>query len=340
MNKLKKLMILSCIALVFAGCVNKNTTTETQVERIEPVETLVLHKSEIARVLDFNTTLQGYETMNVAPAMTGRIEHIYVEVGSRVKKGDNLVRMDQNQIRTAKLALSNLEIEFERVEALHKLGSISQQIYDQTKLQLEQTRENVAFLEQNTYVKAPFSGVITMKNYEDGELYSGQPILVLTQINVLKAFVNIPETYYPLVKNGMSVDVRSTIYPDNVFSAKIEMVYPTIDASSHTFQVKLMISNPNETLRPGMYATSTISMGEIESVIAPYQAVLKMQGANERYVFLNNKGVAKRVVVTLGQRFDDKIEIISDQIQEGSELIVVGQSRLVDGIKLNIVNKK
>ncbi|MDR2083662.1 MAG: efflux RND transporter periplasmic adaptor subunit [Bacteroidales bacterium] len=340
MNKFKKLMILSCIALLFVGCGQKNTTTETHVERIEPVETLVLHKSEIARILDFNTTLQGYETMNVAPSMTGRIEHIYVEVGSRVNKGDNLARLDQNQVRTAKLSLANLEVEYERVEALHKMGSISQQNYDQIKLQLEQTRENVAFLEQNTYVKAPFSGVITAKYYEDGELYSGQPIVVLTQMNVLKAFINIPETYFPLVKNGMDVDVRSTIYPDRVFPAKIEMVYPTIDASSHTFQVKLIISNPHETLRPGMYATTTISMGEIESVIAPYQSVLKMQGANERYVFLNENGVAKRVVVNLGQRFDDNIEILSDQIKEGSELVVVGQARLVEGVKLNVVNKK
>jgi len=340
MNKLKTLTILSCAVLVFAACTKKSATTETQTTaRIEPVETIVLHKTDIARVLDFTTTLQGYETMNVAPAMTGRIEHIYVEVGSRVNKGDNLVRMDQTQITTAKMALANLKVEYERVEALYKLGSLTQQVYDQMKLQLDQAKENIAFLEQNTYVKAPFAGVITAKLYENGELFTGQPILVLTQINTLKAFINIPETYYPLVKNGMNVDVRSNIYPNMVFPAKIEMVYPTVDAASHTFQVKLIISNPKENLRPGMYATSTLSMGEIESMIVPYKSVLKMQGANERYIFLDNNGAAKRVVVTLGQRFDDKIEIFSEELKEGSKLVVVGQARLVEGVKLNVVNK-
>ena len=67
--------------------------------------------------------------------------------------------------------------------------------------------------------------------------------------------------------------------------------------------------------------------------------MLKLQGSNDRYVFVNENGTAKRVAVTLGQRFDDQIEIISDELQEGMELIVVGQARLVDGVALEIVSE-
>jgi RND family efflux transporter MFP subunit len=248
--------------------------------------------------------------------------------------------MDQNQLNTTRLTFTNLKIEMNRMEALHKTGSISQQAYDQLKLQYDQTEEMLTFLEKNTFVKADFSGVISAKNYENGELYSGAPILILTQINTLKALVNIPETYYPLLKEGKKVRLNSDIYPEQEFVATIETVYPTIDATSHTFQVKLKISNTKETLRPGMFARVTLEMGEINSLLVPYQAVLKLQGSNERYVFINDNGIAKRVVVTLGQRFDDKTEIISDEIKEGDQIVITGQSRLIVGSKLTVVNNE
>lgn len=340
MNKFTErpaVFLLAVMALLVSCGTNTKKDSEEKVRK-ERVQTQVLQQREIARNLDFTSVLEGYETMNVAPSLTGIIEHIYVEVGSRVKQGDMLVRMDQNQYKTTKLTYANLTIEMQRMEALMESGSISQQTYDQTKLSFDQTKESLDFLEVNTYVKAPFQGVISAKNYEDGELYSGQAILTLTQINLLKSLINIPETYFPLVKEGMKIELRSKIYPDKTFPGTIEIVYPTIDPATHTFQAKLRIPNSSELLRPGMYTYTTLALGKEQTIVVPYQAVLKLQGANDRYVFLNNDGVAKRVAVTLGQRFDDQVEIISDEIKEGDELVVVGQARLVDGVKLEIVN--
>ena len=155
-----------------------------------------------------------------------------------------------------------------------------------------------------------------------------------------KAIINIPESYYPLVKQGMKIDVRSEIYPDKVFPATIEIVYPTIDPSTHTFQAKLNIPNSGEKIRPGMYVKTTLALGEMDAIVVPYQSVLKLTGSNDRYVFTNQDGTAHRVAVTLGQRFDDRIEIIPvipGDIKEGDQLIVTGQARLVDGSKLEIV---
>lgn len=337
---MKNVLILPAIAVLFmlSGCgqtTGKQAATTNSEERVEVVKVAKLEKTTISKSVDFKTTLEGYEQMNIAPSMTGKIEHIYVEVGSKVNKGDNLVRMDQNQYKTATLTYNNLVTEFERVKALRETGSVSQQTYDQTKLQLDQAKESLDFLEQNTYVKAQFQGVISAKNYEDGELYSGQAILTLTQINTLKAFISVPETYFPIVKEGMKAVVSSSLY-DMEFTATIETVYPTIDPSSHTFQVKLRIPNGKELLRPGMYVNTTLALGEIDAIVVPYQSVLKLQGSNNRYVYANDNGRAKYVAVELGQRFDDKIEIISDELSEGDELVVVGQARLIDGVKLDI----
>jgi multidrug efflux pump subunit AcrA (membrane-fusion protein) len=110
-----------------------------------------------------------------------------------------------------------------------------------------------------------------------------------------------------------------------------------VDPATHTFQLKIKIPNGEELLRPGMYAQTELDLEKVNAIVVPYQAVLKLQGSNDRYVFINDGGVAKRVGVELGQRFDDRIEIISDEIKEGEELVVMGQSRLVDGVKIEVV---
>ncbi len=337
---MKRVFIYSLAALMLIGCGKKTTTTTVEEERVEQVRTTVLHYQEIQREISLSTNLQGYLTLNVAPSVTGKIEHIYCEVGDRKSKGQDLVRMDQTQYKTTKITLGNLEVEKNRIENLLRSGSATQQQYDQILTQYNSTKEQLEFLQANTYVKAPFSGVISSKNYEDGELYGGQPILVLTQLDKLKALVAVPETYFPRFKEGMKLQLTSEIYPEKVFTATVEVVYPTIDASTHTFQVKIVVPNGQHLLRPGMYVTTTIGLGKAKVLVAPYQAVEKLVGANDRYVFINDNGRAKRVAVELGQRFDQNIEIIAPEIVEGVELVTVGQHKLVDGVKINIVESR
>ena len=331
---IRELAIVMAVAAIMSGCKKKVETVEE--ERVEQVRVTRLAMREIDREISISANLQGWETVNVAPSLTGKIEHIFVEEGARVTQGQPLVRMDQTQYRTTKLQYANLGVEMGRLSALRETGSVSQQAYDQTKVQYDQLKENLDFLEQNTFVKAPFAGVISAKNYEDGELYSGAPILQLVQITTLKALIAIPETYFPLIKQGMKVELTSDIYPGDIFPATIDVVFPTIDPSSHTFQAKLRIANSSMKLRPGMYVVTKLSLGKDNTIVVPYQSVEKLVGANDRYVFINEGGRAKRVAVQLGQRFDQDVEIISPEIKEGVEMVTTGQHKLVDGVKLNI----
>ena len=334
---MEKNLIYILAALVLIGCGGKTNTVTQEDERVEQVRTTVLQPRQIEREISVSTNLQGYLTQNVAPSLTGKIEHIYSEVGTRVAKGADLVRMDQTQYKTTKISMANLEIEKNRIEQLLKTGSATQQQYDQILTQYNSTKEQLEFLQTNTYVKAPFSGVISAKNYEDGELYGGQPILVLTQIDKLKALIAIPETYFPQFKAGMKLTLSSEIYPDQTFPATVEIVYPTIDPASHTFQCKIVIPNSRNLLRPGMYVTTTIGLGKANAMVVPYQSVEKLVGANDRYVFIVEEGRAKRVAVTLGQRFDQDIEILAPEIVAGVEVVTTGQHKLVDGVKVNVV---
>ena len=208
-KKVRSMAAFALAALTLVSCGKDDAEAAKSEDTLkEKVAVLKLEEREIAREINLSAILEGYETVNISPSVTGIIEHIYVEEGDMVRAGDSLVRMDQYQYKTTKLAFANLGVEMDRVKALKETGSISEQTYDQTKLSYDQTGENLAFLEANTYVKATMGGVISAKNYEDGELYSGQPILVLTQIARLKAKVAVPESYFPLVKEGMKMEIR------------------------------------------------------------------------------------------------------------------------------------
>ena len=333
--------MLAVASLVACGGKGGDKAATTTKKEAEKVKVLTLESERIAKTLELSSTLEGYETMNISPSITGHIEHIYVEVGSRVQKGAMLVRMDQTQLNTTRINLASTKTELDRVTALKASGSVSEQVYDQTKAGYDQLVETERFQNENTFVKAQFAGVISAKNFEDGEMYTGAPILTLTQINRLKAIINIPETYFPKVKQGMKVEVESDIYPGEVFPATIEIVYPTVDPQSHTFQAKLNIPNNSEKIRPGMYVRTRLAVGEVDAIVVPYQSVLKLTGSNDRYVFVNDGGTARRVAVTLGQRFDDRIEVLpieESAMKAGDQLVVTGQARLVDGDKLEIVD--
>lgn len=339
MNRFLILVIATglSLAMVSCGAATENAEAKNDAERVENVKVTELNRSTVTRKIDISTTLEGYETVNIAPSLTGIIEEIYVEVGSRVKKGDRLVRLDQSQYKTAKLTYSNAKIEFERLEVLKESGTVSQQAYDQAKLALDQARENLEFLEPNTFVKAPIRGVISEKNYEEGELFSGSPILTLTQTHQLKALISISELYVPFIKEGMELSVKPDVYKNQEFPAVIEIVYPTIDPATHTFQAKVRIPNSDNLLRPGMYVQTSIDLQEVEALMVPYRSVMKLTGSDERYVFVNEGGRAKRVRVEMGQRFDDLIEVSSDELKPGDQLVTVGQAKLIEGVKLNVV---
>lgn len=341
MNKAFKVAVLVLAGFGLVACGGKKQeATPSQQKEAEKVIVQVLKPERIAKTIELSTTLEGYETVNVSPSITGHIEHIYVEVGSRVSKGSMLVRMDQTQLNTTRINLANAKVELDRVAELKAAGNVSQQVYDQTKAQYDQLVETERFQSENTFVRSQMSGVVSAKNYEDGEMYSGSPVLTLTQISRLKALINVPESYFPLVKQGMKMEITSDIYPDRTFPATIEIVYPTIDPSTHTFQCKLSIPNSGEKIRPGMYVRTKLALGEVDAIVVPYQSVLKLTGSNDRYVFTNKDGVAHRVAVTLGQRYDDRIEIVPVQpgdLKEGDQLVITGMGRLVDGISLEIV---
>ncbi len=344
-----KLYIIVSIALLASAC-SKNSGKDAEKSdldslKTEKVKVLTLDYEKIARDIEYTATLQAYEELHFSPASPGRIEAIYAEVGNRVSKGSILVQMDRTQLHQAEVQLKSIETDYRRLDTLKKTGSISIQQYDQLKTQYDIARSNVDFLRSNTTLRAPFSGIVSGKYFEAGEMYSGTPIptigksavLSLVQIDRLKSLVSISEKYFPLIKNGMEAKITCDVYPDKTFTGKIFRLHPTIDPANRTFKVEIVIANAAGILRPGMFSRVSLDLDKIDAILVPAISVLKMQGSNERYVFLEDNGKARRVSVQIGKRYNDKIEILSDEIKKGDKIIYTGQARLVDGVAVDVI---
>jgi RND family efflux transporter MFP subunit len=342
MNKLMHAALGTFIIVSMIGCskATKQKEVNTQMVRV-----LTLEKQEISRAIEFPSTLESKNEVNLVPASPGKIDHILVKIGDHIKKGQLVVQMDPTQLITARIQFENLQSDMRRVEALRQSGTITQQSFDQTKSQYDLNKTNLAYMEKNVNLRSPINGVVSAKNFENQEMYSGSSvsqtgkaaIVTLVEMNPLKAIVDIPESYLPQIKSGMQVTVTSDVFPNKVLQAHVVRIYPTIDESTLSVKVEIEVPNASEMLRPGMFCRATIDFGKVNALVVPYQAVLKMQGSDERYVFLEKNGKSERVIVKLGERFNDKTEIISDKIAEGDHLIVVGQNRLIGGDLITVV---
>jgi membrane fusion protein (multidrug efflux system) len=354
MKYTKSILVILISSLILSACSSKNANqpaasqsgTTADEKAVIPVQVTALAKTKIARTIDYTATILPFEEVNMAPSTPGRIDRIYVEVGDKINKGDELFLMDRTQLYQQKVQLANLEKDLSRLDTLLKSGSAKQQLYDQMKAQYEVLKTNVEFMEQNTLLKAPFYGIVTGKYFEDGEMYSGTPtttsgraaVVTVQQVNPLKVNVGISEQYYPLIRKGMKAEIIADVYSSEKFTGTIFRIAPTINPATRSFIAEIEVPNRNDLLKPGMFVRVSMDLGEVETFVVPAGTVLLQEGTNIRYVFVEENGIAKRVEVVLGKRFDDKLEIISDNLKEGDRLVSEGQSRLLNNDKIEIAN--
>ncbi len=351
MNTIKQLTLSLAAGLLIMGssCSSKkeaNADTK-QADTIQSVavKTMIVKQEVISRYVDFTVSLIPFEEVNLAPSAPGRIEKINVEIGNNVTKGQIVALMDRTNLEQARINLTKLELDFRRLDTLKKTNSIADQQYDQMKSAVDLARNSYQYLQENTQLRAPFSGVVSGKYFEDGEIYSGSPvaavgkpaIISIIQINQLKALVSISSNYYTLVKEGMKTDVTCDLYPDLSFKGEIFKIYPTIDNATKTFTAEIKIQNSNLKLRPGMFSKIQLDLGKGNAVLVPNIALVKQTGTNDMYVFVNKDNKAVKTLVKTGRMFDDKIEIL-DGITEGNEIVVVGQNKLENQTSLEIKN--
>ena len=333
-------IIYVAAAVMAVSCGNNNSKTAEQPQaaevRLPNVTIMAASYKDVPQSDVYTANVEAYAKNNIAPQSPSRIQKIYVEVGDFVRAGQIVAKMDEVSLNQSKLSMANDSLEYSRIKKLYEQGGVSKSDFDAMELKYNVTRSQYQNLLENTILRSPVSGVITARNYDQGDMYGGSPIYVVEQITPVKLYVGISEMDYTRVKKNDTVTLTADALPGKTFTGRIARIYPTIDAATHTFTAEVNVANSDRLLRPGMYARVTVNFGSNHSIVVPDDCVVKQQGSGVRSVFvLQADTTVKEVVVTLGRHFGTEYEILSG-IAEGDKVVVKGQASLKNGSKVNV----
>lgn len=339
----KHLLVFVAAALSLASCGTSGSKTQAQAPaamaaQVPNVEITVASSQTVAQESTYSSTVEAYAINNIMPQSAGRIRKINVEIGDYVSKGQILAEMDRLQLDQLELQIKNDEAEYERLKTLYKQGGVAQSDFEAAELNYKVRKSNYDNLKENTILRSPITGFVTARNFDQGDMFSmSAPIFTVQQVYPVKLLVGISENDYSRVHKGDAVTITVDAIPGRSFTGKVERLYPTVDAATHTVKAEVVVTNADKVLRPGMYARVTVNFGNLNHIVIPDQCVVRLEGTGQKFVYiLNEDSTVNYVPVTLGRHMGSTYEIL-DGLQDGQKVVTKGQTALKDGIKVNVL---
>jgi len=253
----------------------------------------------------------------------------------------NLEDSKKNSKRMNNLFLEGAITENQKEMAFLELERTQAQ-YLQAKARLKEAqaflRKSKMILDQN-FIKSPINGILTKKYVEENNMtMPNSPIANIKNLNELKILVSIPEKIISQIEQNIKkAIVKVDAYPEDVFNAQIEKIFPTIDPTSRMGTLELRIKD-NQILKPGMYANIELIFNKNnQSIKVPFYSLIYHQGHYQAYIYKEGKAYLKKL--TVGDRNEKYVEIIKG-LKEGDELIVLGQNKLTDQIDVAVLEEK
>jgi len=358
--KLKGLLFFIFITFwLITGCgddegdASKNSNEE---DKIFPVEVSYPSVEDVPYILTAVGSLLALEDIDISSEIEGKIEKILVDEGYSVKKGDLLVKIDDERfvyrverceavLKQTQAELANAQLILKRKKELYEEGAIPRQMYDDARTQhdsaqaaVERAKADLRLARRelkDTKVYAPAEGGITKKIVSGGEyVKKGTPLLTMVCTNPLKLSFTVPERYVSQIELGQEAKVKVKAYPGEEFSGEIYSINPQVDATTRTVEIKAYVRNEKGRLKPGFFADVNLLTGvHKDALVIPETAVLILE--NESLVFIVQDDVAHRRAVRMGRRLKGKIEIL-EGIEVGEVVVTAGQVPLCDGAQVRV----
>jgi RND family efflux transporter MFP subunit len=353
------LFVIVSAGLLIVSC-GRGPATDENVTRIVPVSVTELTLSDMREVFSFTGSIEPWKQLDVVPDVGGKIARIYVEVGDAVQNGQVLAELDPEtfelQLKQAKAAVAVAQANFddakrnwERMQELKAKGSASDQqyekihlAYDAAEAQLQQARAGLDLAEwqlRTSVMKAPFAGVITGKYLNEGDMINpqmpgGRGVIGLMDMSRVKIKINASEHEIPKISKGQEVKVSLDVYLGREFRGNVFAVNSAADPMTRSFEVQVVVPNPERMLKAGMFARVDVVVQEKQGVIAiPTDALLGTEA--DRHVYVVDADTAFKRSVTIGIIQNGRTEVL-EGLNVGENLVVLGQQMLQHGSKVSI----
>lgn len=306
------------------------------------VEVATIGQSQPSLDLVLPGEVQGSRDAMLAAPLGGIVEHVFADVGDRVKAGKALAWVNKSEmevrLQQAKIQLDQAASDLAIVERAGK--SLPKSRRDQARFahQAAEVAHQLAEINaKRAVVRAPFAGVVAQRRVEQGEvLPPGGPVMRLVSIDPLEISVSVADRDVVNLEEGMPVNV-TTGARSGLFEGKIARISPAADPNTRTFEVIVRIPKTDTTLKPGMIATVRISVAlKGEALAIPqYVLVTQMDGNG---VFVDEDGVARWHPVELGNVVRGQV-VVTSGIEPGDRVVVTGHRELADGDALLVARE-
>ncbi|MGD2075105.1 MAG: efflux RND transporter periplasmic adaptor subunit [Gammaproteobacteria bacterium] len=274
----------------------------------------------------------------VTTEVPGQVKEILFESGHQVEAGDIILQLDDSVDEAdleGLIAQRNLaRLQFERARKLVKERSVSQSEYDQSRAQLESAEATVASkraLIAKKKIRAPFSGRLGIRQVDVGEYLSpGTNIVPLQALDPVYVDYTLPERHFEQLHDGQPVRVEVQAYPGRVFEGSISAINPGIDPGTRSVRLRATLDNPEELLRPGMFAEVRTVLPARDDVLTVPRTVITYNPYGESvFVILEKDGghVVQRRQVETGEVRDGRVEIV-EGLEVGEQVVSAGQVKL------------
>ena len=301
------------------------------------VDATVVEPSTMTEQIRTTGTLRADESVELTAESAGKITAIQFEEGERVEEGELLVQINDAELQAEKRRLEHrLELATDRAERQRTLleeGGVSQEEYDATANEVEVLNAELDLVEariEKTQIRAPFSGVVGLREVSEGAYISPETnITTLQRVTPIKVTFSVAEQYASRVQAGQTVTFsvrgRERTVEGQVYAADAGM-----DPDTRTLQLRARAPNPDGTLRPGMFADVTVALGTIDDAIqVPSFAVVPTLDGQR--VFVAENGAAQPRNITLGIRTDSTV-----QVTEGLSLRDTGSTSSIQTLRAGL----
>jgi len=352
---------LLLLSLSFGFGFRKETRKTEEKEVKVPVEVEKVKRERIKKTIDTYGNILPYKRVIIYSKVPGILEKLYFDEGDRVKEGELLAEIEHKELelsikglkaslKMAEIELARIKKDFKRISFLYKEEVVSSQQYDNIKAGYEAAKARVESIKANlslaekklkdSYITAPFSGIIEKKFVDEGEMITGSsmmkssPIYSFIKVDKVKIIGEVAENDFPCLKTGMKVFIKVDAYPEKLFEGKVTDISPSIDPLSRTGKVKVEIDNPQYKLKPGMFARMKIIVKERKNTLVINEKSIFKENS-KFFVWVVKNGKVRKRYVEKGIEERGKVEILKG-LEEGEEVVIEGGIGLKEGMEVEV----
>lgn len=340
MKKIRTILFMMVLVALY-GCGEKKQAAQEQTVRVKVQE---IQAEAVNGEQGFSGTIEESSGTSLSFAVAGTIKKIYVSDGQTVGAGQLIAELDpitmQNAYNIAKTGLEQAQDTYNRMKELHDAGSLPEMQWIAIDNQLKTAISQEALAKKSltdTKLYAPFSGYIASKNAEVGQnAVPGLSIVKLVNISSVKVKIAVPENDVQKIQKGSSMKIIVPALGGRQFEGRVTEKGVTADPRSRTYEVKATIANGDRQLLPGMICQAfTNYMQDVTGVFIPANLV-QLDINNKTFVWVVNGGKAtKREIFISGESAQGAQ--VSGGLVAGDQLIVAGQQKVSNGMKVEIV---